>query len=120
MKRLTNVPLGIVFLLTLAPVGFSQDGNPQPCPAVAPGTLGCELVEWSQLQEPVPLPEPDAKPVPPPYRQQDPQPGQTASPKAQPQSPTQSISGPTTRPALLGGQRPTTRTGSDDTPPPSH
>jgi hypothetical protein len=97
MKRVTNALLGMVSLLALVPVGFSQDGTPQPCPAVAPGTLGCELVEWSQLQDPVPLPEPDAKPVPPPHRQHDPQPGQSANPQAQPQSPRQSMSGPTTR-----------------------
>ena len=93
MKRVTNALLGIIFLLALAPAVFSQDGSPQPCPLIAPGTLGCELVEWSQLQDPVPLPEPDAKPVPPSRRQHDPQPGQAANRPAQPQSPRQNITG---------------------------
>jgi hypothetical protein len=92
MKRVTNALLGIIFLLALAPAGFSQGGSPQPCPVIAPGTLGCELVEWSQLQDPVPLPEPDAKPVPQPRRQHDPQPGQAANRQTQPQ-PRQSITG---------------------------
>ena len=78
MKRETNTLLGLALFLAIAPFAFSQDGNPQPCPDVT-GTLGCELVAWSQLQEPVPLPEPDTRPVPPPDQQRRPQPGQSAS-----------------------------------------
>jgi hypothetical protein len=57
--------LGLVLFLTTAPLAFSQEATPQPCPDVVPGSLGCELVLWSRLQAPVPLPEPDVKPVPP-------------------------------------------------------
>jgi hypothetical protein len=92
MKRETNALLGLVFFLAVARLGFSQDRTPQPCPDVTPGTLGCELVAWSQLQEPVPLPEPDAKPVPP-DQQRDPQPGHSASSQAQPRASRQSITG---------------------------
>jgi Protein of unknown function (DUF5818) len=92
MKRETNTLLGLALFLAIAPFAFSQDGTPQPCPDVT-GTLGCELVAWSQLQEPVPLPEPDTRPVPPPDQQRRPQPGQSASSPAHPSASRQSITG---------------------------
>ncbi|HXM22254.1 MAG TPA: DUF5818 domain-containing protein [Terriglobales bacterium] len=93
MKLETNSQIALAFFLVIAPLAFSQDGTLQPCPYVTPGTLGCELVAWSQLQEPVPLPEPDTKPVPPPDKQRDAQPGQSASSQAQPPASRQSITG---------------------------
>lgn len=57
--------IGLAFLFVVTSLAFSQDGTPQPCPDVEPGALGCEPVAWSRLQEPMPLPEPDAKPAPP-------------------------------------------------------
>jgi hypothetical protein len=82
--------IGLVFLLVIvAPLAFSQDGTPQPCPDVEPGALGCEPVAWSRLQEPTPLPEPDANPAP----SADPQAGQSSNSPAQPQTPKQSITG---------------------------
>ena len=58
----------------------------QPCPEVVPGTVGCQLVAWSHLQNPVPLPNPESKPD-----QQ--QPEQSQSTQAQPQSAMQKITG---------------------------
>jgi hyperosmotically inducible protein len=77
MKPKNGILLGLVLLLPFTSMAFSQDSTPHPCPDVTSETLGCELVEWSKLQEPVPLPnpDPDAKPVPPGER--DPQSGQT-------------------------------------------
>jgi hypothetical protein len=81
--------IGLAFLLVVAPLAFSQDRTSQPCPDVEPGALGCEPVAWSRLQEPMPLPEPDAKPAPP----ADQQTGQSSNSPAQPQTPKQSIIG---------------------------
>jgi hypothetical protein len=78
--------LGLILFLATIPLGFSQDGSAQPCPDVVPGTVGCQLVAWSHLQDPVPLPNPEAKPD-----QQ--QPEQSQSTQAQPQSAMQKISG---------------------------
>ena len=89
MERGTHSLLGLALFLTIAPWAFTQDGRAQPCPDVTPGTLGCELVAWSHLQEPVPLPEPETKPAPPP----DQQPGQSPNSQTQPQASKQSITG---------------------------
>jgi hypothetical protein len=75
MQRATYRLLGLLFLI-IAPWAIAQDGGAQPCPAMAPDAMGCQLVAWSHLQEPVPLPE--SKPAAP-----DQQPGQ--SPDAQTQ-----------------------------------
>ena len=77
-----NKLVGLFIFLASVPLGFSQDRSSQPCPDVAPGTAGCQLVAWSHLQEPVPLPNPEAKP------DQQPEKSQT-----QPQSAMQKISG---------------------------
>ena len=85
MQRATHTLLGLALSLALAPLAFTQDGAAQPCPDVTPGTLGCELVAWSHLQEPVPLPEPESKP--------DQQPGQSPDAQTQPQASRQSLTG---------------------------
>jgi hypothetical protein len=81
--------IGLAFLFVVAPLAFSQDGTPQPCPYVEPGVLGCEPVAWSRLQEPMPLPEPDAKPAVP----ADQHAGQSSNSPSRPQTPKQSIIG---------------------------
>lgn len=93
MNREANTLLGLALTLALAPLAFSQDATPQPCPDVTAEALGCELVAWSHLQEPVPLPEPDAKPATPPDQQPDPQPGQSQSSQSRPQASRQSPTG---------------------------
>jgi hypothetical protein len=92
MKPETNSLVSLAFFLIVTPLAFSQSGAVQPCPDVRPGTLGCELIEWSRLQEPVPLPEPDAKPVPP-KDQPDALPGRSKSSTAPPQASRQVIVG---------------------------
>jgi len=88
MKSGTPTLLGLAFLLWMTPWAFTQDSTAQPCPEVTPGTMGCELVAWSHLQEPVPLPEPESKPAPPP----DQQPGQSQTSQT-PEASSQSITG---------------------------
>jgi len=77
MQRATVTLLGLALVTAVAPWTFSQDGGAQACPEVARDAMGCQLVAWSHLQEPVPLPESESKPAP------DQQPGQ--SPDAQTQ-----------------------------------
>ena len=91
MKRDANAPFRFTFLLllvfTVSPVVFCQEETPQPCPDVTPGALGCEPVEWSRLQEAVPLP--DSSPSP-----DDQQPDQSANSQSQQQQASkQSITG---------------------------
>src|SRR5579872_3430230 len=69
-------------LLAFAPLALSQESRAQPCPEVPPGTVGCQLVAWSHLQEPVPLPEAETKAAPPPGQQ----PGELPSSQIQSQS----------------------------------
>jgi len=80
--------VGLAFLLVTVHLTFSQDGAPQPCPDMTAGTLGCELIEWSHLQEPVPLPNPDTNSAPAP----DEQSGQSANPQQQSQTSAQNDS----------------------------
>lgn len=87
MKPQTHTLLAAVLFLAITPWAFTQDGPAQPCPEVTPGSMGCTLVVWSHLQEPVPLPEPESRPIPP----QDQPPGQSST--AQPQTSRQSITG---------------------------
>jgi hypothetical protein len=82
VKREIISLIGLSLFLVIARLGLSQNGNPPACPDVTPGTLACELVAWSHVQEPVPLPEPDAKPMPPPDQYGG------SSPNSQPETPT--------------------------------
>jgi hypothetical protein len=89
MNRPANTLLALAFWAALTPMVLSQDRTPQPCPDVTPGTLGCQLVAWSQLQEPVPLPESETKPATPP----DQQPGQTPDFQSRGQASRRTITG---------------------------
>jgi len=80
--RSRNKLLGPILFFASISLGFAQDGSSQPCPEVTAGTVGCQLVAWSHLQEPVPLPNPETKP------NQQPEQSQT-----QPQSAMQKITG---------------------------
>jgi hypothetical protein len=83
----------LLVILVMAPKLFAQAGTPQPCPDATADTLGCELIAWSKLQTPVPLPEPDSKPSTPADRRADSHPSQSSNPQAQPQAARQSITG---------------------------
>jgi len=63
MKPETHRLLWLGFFLAMTSLALAQDAA-QPCPDVAPNALGCELVAWSHLQEPVPLPESQSQPAP--------------------------------------------------------
>jgi hypothetical protein len=93
MKRRASVLVGLAFFLLISSWAFSQDAAPQPCPNVTSGTLGCEPVAWSQLQEPVPLPDPNAEPTPSPDQQPDLPTSQSGSSQVQPETAKQSIKG---------------------------
>jgi hypothetical protein len=99
MKRGARTLFGLALFLLVSSWSFSQDASPQPCPDVKPDTLGCEPVAWSQLQEPVPLPEPGsaepgtAEPGTAPASSPDQRSAQSASSQVQPDAPKQSIKG---------------------------
>jgi hypothetical protein len=63
MTRPVNALAGSLFWLATATLTFSQDqAGHQPCPDVTSETMGCELIAWSRLQEPVPLPDATSPP----------------------------------------------------------
>lgn len=84
MKPETHMLPGLGLFLAMASLALAQDA-PQPCPDISPNTLGCELVAWSHLQEPVPLPESQSQP--------DQQAGQAPDSQAQMQASRQRITG---------------------------
>jgi hypothetical protein len=66
MTRPASALAASIFSLA-ATLTFSQDqAGRQPCPDVTSETMGCELIAWSRLQEPTPLPDatspPDGQP----------------------------------------------------------
>jgi hypothetical protein len=57
MKRTVNALVVSTFCLITAVFSFSQSPpDRQPCPDVNTDALGCDLIAWSSLQAPVPLP----------------------------------------------------------------
>jgi hypothetical protein len=76
----------LVFVSVTIPLTLAQDLNRQPSPVLPSDILGPQLIAWSQIQKPQPIPQP----VPPPDRpmpQPDQQQTQPASPPAQQQPP---------------------------------
>lgn len=58
MMRRIHPLTTLVCLLVLPALGFSQSYlESEPCPGVEPESSGCELVAWSDLQQPTPLPD---------------------------------------------------------------
>jgi len=56
MKRIAQALAVFAFWLMTAVFSFSQNQlDQQPCPDE--DSVGCELIAWSQLQEPAPLPD---------------------------------------------------------------
>ncbi len=83
MKRETSSLATVVFLLVSLPLMLAQDPQTQPSPALPSSIPGPQLIAWSQLQKPQPVPQP----LPPPDRP-IPQPGQQQpNPPAQQQPP---------------------------------
>jgi hypothetical protein len=83
VKRETSSAAILVFLLVSLPLVLAQDPRTQPSFVFPSGSLGVQLIAWSQLQKPQPAPQP----LPPPDRP-IPQPGQQQpNPPAQRQPP---------------------------------
>src|SRR5580698_8356715 len=78
VRRETSSLTTLVFLLATFPLTFAQDPQTQPSPALPADILGPQLIAWSQLQKPQPVPQP----LPPPDRPVQPQAQQPASPPA--------------------------------------
>jgi hypothetical protein len=93
MKHGKSILLGFALLLLLTSTAFSQDSTPQPCPDVPSGALGCEPVEWSRLQDPVPIPDPNDEKPAPPDQQPDPRSGQSPNVGAEHQGPIRTFTG---------------------------
>jgi Protein of unknown function (DUF5818) len=83
VKRETSPLATLVFLLATLPLMFAQDPRTQPSPALPSDILGPQLIAWSQLQKPQPVPQlmlepdrpiqqPNAKPAYPPAKQEQP------------------------------------------------
>jgi hypothetical protein len=79
MKRETSLLASLIFLLVTGPLMFAQDPQTQPSPALPPDVLGTQLIAWSQLQKPQPVPQP----LPPPDRPIQQPDSQSANPPAQ-------------------------------------
>src|SRR5271170_1543788 len=79
VRRETSSLTTIVFLLVTFPLMFAQDPQTQPSPALPADILGPQLIAWSQLQKPQPVPQP----LPPPDRPVQPQAQQPTNPTAQ-------------------------------------
>ena len=72
MTRLAQVLMVSILCLAPAKPSLSQNPGRQPCPDVTAEAIGCELIAWSKLQEPVPLPltPPDDRQPSEPERQE--------------------------------------------------
>lgn len=90
MKRESVLITGM--LLVFSSILFAQDGS-QPSPALPSDPLGPQLVVWSQLQKPKPVPQPLPPPEVPGQQQPDPQSGLPPNPQAQQQPAAQSFTG---------------------------
>jgi len=87
MKRETPLLAMLVFVLATVPLVSAQDLQTQQGPVLPAEILGPQLIAWSQLQKPEPVPQP----LPPPDRplqQPDPQPDRQATNPQAPQQPT--------------------------------
>jgi hypothetical protein len=92
MKRETSLFLTLGLLSAIAPPIFAQDLPSQPDPVPPTSILGPQLIVWSELQRPQPIPQPAAAPT-----RDDKQPNQkpepATAPDRQPQSEAHSATG---------------------------
>lgn len=90
MKRETCLLTVLVFLLGTVPLLCAQNLRSQPSPTPPSDILGPQLIAWSQMQKPEPVPQPlppPDKPVQPPAQTTDQQPAPPSKSQAQPQPP---------------------------------
>ena len=85
MKRHSKPLAALVFLGACLPLGLAQGPPNQPSFALPSDILGSQLIAWSQLQKPQPIPQPLS--MPSRSAQPSDQPPQAANPSAQPQFP---------------------------------
>ncbi|HWW13382.1 MAG TPA: DUF5818 domain-containing protein [Candidatus Dormibacteraeota bacterium] len=85
MKRETSLLAALLFLPGSVTLMIAQGVPSQASPVLPSDILGPQLIAWSQLQKPQPVPQP----LPPPERPipQTGQQAQPANPPAQPQPP---------------------------------
>jgi hypothetical protein len=89
MKRRTSLLATLLFLSVTLPLTFAQNLKSEPSPVLPSDILGPQLIAWSQVQKPQPVPQP----LPPPDRAAqsaqptDQQPVQSANALAPPQPP---------------------------------
>jgi hypothetical protein len=85
MKRETRLLAALLFLPGFVSLMIAQGVQSQPSPVLPSDILGPQLIAWSQLQKPQPVPQP----LLPPERpiSQAAQQVQPANPSAQPQPP---------------------------------
>ena len=58
MKRETSSLASVVFLLVSLPLMIAQDPQTQTSPVLPSDILGPQLIVWSQVQKPQPVPQP--------------------------------------------------------------
>ena len=58
MKQKAGVLVTMGFLLILCASMCAQGVQPEPAPALPSGVLGPDLIAWSQMQTPRPVPQP--------------------------------------------------------------
>lgn len=83
MKRETSLLATWVFLAATVPLTFAQELQSKPGPVLPSDTLGPQLIAWSHLQKPQPMPHPLLL-AERPAQQPDQQTTQPANPPAQP------------------------------------
>lgn len=86
LGRETSLFAGL--LLGLSPFLMGQESHTEAIPS-ADAPASRQLIAWSLLQRPQPVPQP----LPPPDSRPDPQPAQPSNPHARQQAPTQSFTG---------------------------
>ena len=82
MKRRTSLVSTLMFLTATWPAMLAQDIKSQPSPVLPSDILGPQLIAWSQMQKPQPIPQPMTSPGRP-SQQAEQQPPQPPSPAAQ-------------------------------------
>lgn len=58
MKRKSGLLGMLIFVWGIIPMMFAQDLPSQPSPMLPSGILGPQLIVWSQVQKPQPVPQP--------------------------------------------------------------
>jgi hypothetical protein len=62
MKRETSLLLTLGLLSTIVPPLFAQDPQGRPDPVPPSNDVGSQLVAWSEVQRPQPIPQPAREP----------------------------------------------------------